>query len=253
MRGIAARLVGDAERWDEIFELNRGSARLADGRTLTNPDLIWPGLRLRIPGAAAGWLAPQRAAPEERAEAVTAAPMPMEPASMEPSASAQAEGVEAVGGHTPAGTEVGDPLDVGQPARNPLVPPHVSIQPAAPAEQMVPSPLVYGAAGVAAAGVVVGGAALLKRRRIRRSLGEPPIPRDPGVRPPARGFADAEPDRVLAHRVHAGEGELGALAAETLSSFGTARPDRAGRLSITIYHWSLEGSTTSRPMPSRHL
>ena len=49
LSGIAARRLGRMDRWPELFELNRG-ARLADGRTLTDPNLIWPGLRLRAAG-----------------------------------------------------------------------------------------------------------------------------------------------------------------------------------------------------------
>jgi len=44
LRGIAARFLGDENRWPAIFGLNRGKARLADGRALSNPrfDLAWP-------------------------------------------------------------------------------------------------------------------------------------------------------------------------------------------------------------------
>lgn len=49
LKRIAARLLGDESRWPEIYELNKGEARLLGGRTLTDPDLIWPGLRLEIP------------------------------------------------------------------------------------------------------------------------------------------------------------------------------------------------------------
>jgi len=49
LSGIAATELGDARRWPELFALNRDRAHLADGRTLTNPDLIWPGLPLQIP------------------------------------------------------------------------------------------------------------------------------------------------------------------------------------------------------------
>jgi len=38
--------------------------RLEDGRTLTNPDLIWPGLRLRMPGEATPRPAPVLRAPD---------------------------------------------------------------------------------------------------------------------------------------------------------------------------------------------
>jgi LysM repeat protein/DNA-binding SARP family transcriptional activator len=49
---IAARVLGDPERWPELFELNRDVATLDDGRTLVRPELIWPGLRLRLPSEA---------------------------------------------------------------------------------------------------------------------------------------------------------------------------------------------------------
>src|SRR5207248_1837219 len=35
LRGIAARFLGDEMCWPEIFAVNRGKARLPDGRTLT--------------------------------------------------------------------------------------------------------------------------------------------------------------------------------------------------------------------------
>ena len=47
--GISARFLGDPLRWPEIFEANRGTAALADGRTLRNPHLIWPQLRIQLP------------------------------------------------------------------------------------------------------------------------------------------------------------------------------------------------------------
>jgi len=46
--GISARFLGDPFRWPELYEENRG-ASLPDGRTLRDPNLIWPELRLRIP------------------------------------------------------------------------------------------------------------------------------------------------------------------------------------------------------------
>ncbi|HET7767564.1 MAG TPA: LysM peptidoglycan-binding domain-containing protein, partial [Chloroflexota bacterium] len=55
---IAAQLLGDSQAWPALFEANRGVAALEDGRTLADPHLIWPGLRLRAP----------RLASEERAD-----------------------------------------------------------------------------------------------------------------------------------------------------------------------------------------
>ncbi|HET6318482.1 MAG TPA: LysM peptidoglycan-binding domain-containing protein, partial [Chloroflexota bacterium] len=49
LSGIAARVLGNPDRWTELFELNRDVATLDDGRTLAKPELIWPGLRLRLP------------------------------------------------------------------------------------------------------------------------------------------------------------------------------------------------------------
>jgi hypothetical protein len=50
LRGIPADVLGDADRYQEIFDLNVGTASLDDGIfVLSNPNLIWPGLRLRLP------------------------------------------------------------------------------------------------------------------------------------------------------------------------------------------------------------
>ncbi len=49
--GIAAARLGDGERWEEIFELNRGRPQ-ADGRSLTNPHWIYPGWVLVLPTSA---------------------------------------------------------------------------------------------------------------------------------------------------------------------------------------------------------
>lgn len=45
---IAERHLGDPYRWTEIWRLNRG-ARMPGGRAFTDPDLIHPGWRLRLP------------------------------------------------------------------------------------------------------------------------------------------------------------------------------------------------------------
>ena len=48
--GIAAEVLEDEARWSALFELNAGSAPVGeDGSVLTDPDLIWPGLSLRLP------------------------------------------------------------------------------------------------------------------------------------------------------------------------------------------------------------
>ncbi|MFG2043932.1 BTAD domain-containing putative transcriptional regulator [Dactylosporangium sp. NPDC048998] len=50
--GIAGRELGDAERWPELYELNRNTKQ-PDGARLTDPDVIRPGWRLRLPVAMA--------------------------------------------------------------------------------------------------------------------------------------------------------------------------------------------------------
>lgn len=59
--GIAARLLDDPARWPEIFEANVGVARMPDGRVLSDPRLIWPGLRLVVPDRTAAPANPDRA------------------------------------------------------------------------------------------------------------------------------------------------------------------------------------------------
>ena len=46
---IAGRSLKDPLRWREIWRLNHGRV-MADGRRFTDPDLILPGWRLRLPG-----------------------------------------------------------------------------------------------------------------------------------------------------------------------------------------------------------
>jgi DNA-binding SARP family transcriptional activator len=48
LSGIAARRLGDADRWPEIFALNRGT-RFPVGGTVTDPDLIRPRWVLKLP------------------------------------------------------------------------------------------------------------------------------------------------------------------------------------------------------------
>ena len=50
---IAARTLGDAARWPEIFDLNKGKTQ-PYGHTFTNPNLIYPGEELALPAEATG-------------------------------------------------------------------------------------------------------------------------------------------------------------------------------------------------------
>jgi hypothetical protein len=86
---IAERHLGDPFRWPEIYEMSKAVPQ-PDGRTLTDPDLIYPGWQLHLPPDAIG-LAPPAPAP---------APPP---------APAPAGGGSGAGGSTiaPSGDEVG--------------------------------------------------------------------------------------------------------------------------------------------------
>ena len=66
--GIATQYLGDPERWPAIFDLNVGRPQ-PDGRTLVDPDLIYPGWRLELPGSQpAEALDPQPHLPPSRTE-----------------------------------------------------------------------------------------------------------------------------------------------------------------------------------------
>jgi hypothetical protein len=83
---IAARFLGDGDRWPEIYGLNAGKPQ-PDGQALTDPDLIEPGWVLLLP-AAPGGVAPNAHAhpnhPREHPHARPASP------SARPSPSARA-------------------------------------------------------------------------------------------------------------------------------------------------------------------
>ena len=184
LSGIAARLLGAETRWPEIFELNRGVARLEDGRVLQDPELIWPGLRLRLPLLA-----------DQDAEATqTAVPAGDIAASIGPP-------VEPSGLPTPAMTAV----------------PAVAIERQPVSRDEPASPMLAAAAAIAAA-AAAGGAAFAIRRRGRRSLGEPPIRPEP--LPRHDDFAEAETARVLTHQMH-GEAEPVTVVAEQAMRFLT--------------------------------
>jgi hypothetical protein len=74
LRAIAAQLLADEERYRDLFDLNVGTARLGQkGPVLQRPELIWPGLRLRLPADT-----PAAEAPPVAQEAPT--PPPADPA-----------------------------------------------------------------------------------------------------------------------------------------------------------------------------
>lgn len=192
LSGIAARLLAADTRWREIFELNQGLARLEDGRVLRDPDLIWPGLRLRLPRETVGERQPQPPEPE---------------------ASASAETLEVPAPGTPAPAETAaatlDATNLDGPVQEPA--PGIAVGPVDASADHSLSTLGYGAAALAAA-AAAGGAAFALRRRARRSLNEPPIAAEPPP-PPNGDFAEAEFTRSLTHQIQGGATEPATLIA----------------------------------------
>ncbi len=200
LRGIAVRLLSDEARWSELYQANAGVARLADGRTLADPDLIWPGLRLRLPEAAA---------------AVTPEVAPSEPEPPAPPPSMEPESPPEILGPAPTAPPAPEPPDL-------IVVPAPAHPDGNGAGQVSPDGAVpavaYGAAGLAAA-AVASGVTVLVRRRVRRSLREPPSRARPWARAQASGFAEAELGRAFAHRLHGEEVELAQLVADEVLRF----------------------------------
>ena len=224
LQGIAARVLRDENAWRELFELNRGVARMPDGRTLTHQDLIWPHLRLRLPGVQEPSAQLQTAGPAgEHCAAPSAAPEAAEESEIDGAMTAHGAGADgatqADAPEAPFAEVAGDTLSAAADAASETgagehhdgaTIPYTRSEAAAANGHAVAAALVAGA----------GAAALLAARSarwpFRRSLDEPPAfapvegvddaRRTDGT---AGGTSDGEPDfgsagheRVFAHRMH---------------------------------------------------
>ncbi|WP_369776302.1 LysM peptidoglycan-binding domain-containing protein [Streptomyces sp. R33] len=93
LSGIAATTLGNADRYQEIFDLNKGQA-LPDGNVFTDPDLIYPGQRLTLPQPATATPTPPQtpapAAPPATPSPAAPAPSASSPATPEPAPSTAA-------------------------------------------------------------------------------------------------------------------------------------------------------------------
>jgi len=231
LRGVAARLLGDEEAWQQIFEANRQTAGLPDGRTLTEPDLIWPGLRLLIPIVVADGGQPAPAAtqpvpeeppptpPTEPPTPVSVVPTP-EPPTVTPEVGASPEPEVLQPVAPPDLTAVATVIPVpDEPAATPVLDPTpgpteaAEIEPAAPASDDTVRAVTWGAAILGALAAAVG-AVCMAMRGLRRRITEPWMPDVPEIGPATNeGFAEPELARVLEHRIHGGEVEPAVIVA----------------------------------------
>lgn len=226
LRGIAARFLGDEMRWPEIFAINRGVAGLPDGRALTDPDLIWPGLALIIP------VEEVPPAPPAPPEAPPASPPPATvPTTPPPTSPTPVSSPAPAPSPPPAATPSSSPTIV-PPSATPVAPTVVanSVTPTARPAVVVPTPAIAGPADTrldsspghaplvlrvgALGAALLGGAAflsrraLLARRELRRRMRAATSPalaaRDRDVR---AGFAVTDPAETFTHRAYGGEVE----------------------------------------------
>ncbi len=190
LQGIAARLLGNADRWPSLFATNRGTAEV-DGRALTDPDVIWPGLRLKLPSAPSHAATAQHPPAPEHGGSSNGSKAPRKP----PRRRLSPTPVEPT--PTPISPSPSPRSRVAVPTPGTSGGPHIAFPDGE-------TDLIAGVAGAAA--IAAGGAILLARRRVRRSLSEPPVPAPPQARS-VNQFADADPARALVHRLHSDEAE----------------------------------------------
>jgi hypothetical protein len=199
--GITARL-GHAD-WHEIFRLNVGVARLGErGPVLTDPNIIWPGLRLLLPSDSTT----SEPAPDEPptevtpAPAAAVAPMPaVEPDRQDQSAPAvtPVASVSPTAAATSALTSAPAPVETVLPTQvaPPTMQPVEQVRPESGQPQLPPAAAALGAAGLAAA-------ALAARRLVvyKRKPGRDPDGPESDVQI-EDGFAEVDPVENLARRL----------------------------------------------------
>jgi LysM repeat protein len=214
LSGIAARILGDPDRWLDIFTLNVGVARLGDrGPVLVDQNIIWPGLRLQLP--------PDETVPTAEVPSAESAPTPPpvvarfvvgEPdrhdihfqadatpvASVSPSASETPPASETTA-PTPA------PVETLPPTQEPAIEP-VMQMPTDSGHPVSPVAAALGAAGLAGAGLAAGRLVVYKRRSGRTPDGPES---DVEI---ADGFAEVDPVEDLTRRVARTSGPAAAIA-----------------------------------------
>ena len=198
---ISARLLGDAQRYPELFADNQ-DGDLGDGHVLTDPNLIWPGLRLRLPAdPSEGDVAesPPSGPPPTPTPTAGSAPTPIsdEPPAQPPAESEPNHGVEPAADGQAELTPVVVPPTVAAPGQ---VRPTPDGEPPDHLPSWVPADLE---ADLGIAGGLAGMALVAVAARRRRRT--PPQP-ESDTRVDVHAFTLAEPAAVAAGRT-AGSGD----------------------------------------------
>lgn len=197
LSSLAQTLLGDADRWPEIFEASRNVIQ-PDGQQLTNPDMIFAGWHLRIPASNS---APTAAVDVTTTPATLPRPdpcaTPQLPANQQaagPSTRANpAPGATSAPSTSPAPSSTATPQATNEPrvsAAPPTPATSAPTQPAAPevqdAEATADAPWLL--TGLSTGGLVLASGALLTLRRRRRQQFR--------ERHPGRAIASPEPRLV---------------------------------------------------------
>jgi LysM repeat protein len=201
LSGISARILGDRDRWPEIFTLNVGVARLGErGPVLTDPNIIWPELRLLLPADSSAVEPTAGDTPVDSAPVPTPAVPPMMAVAPDRQDHSQAAEETPVASVSP--TVVATPAPMQPPVETapPTQAPPPTIEPVehAPTRtgNLPPAVAALGAAGLAAASLAAGRLVVYKKYKPSRKLDA--TESDVQIQD---GFADVDPVENLARRV----------------------------------------------------
>ncbi|MER7467909.1 LysM peptidoglycan-binding domain-containing protein [Streptomyces sp. NPDC097981] len=227
LSGIAATTLGDADRYREIFDLNKGQT-LPDGHTFTDPDLIHPGQQLSLPQPATTTPTPlpPQTPPATQAPATPPATTTPPLAAPAPSTSSPATPAPAPSTATPS---AGVPQQTTSPATSPATPSARDTTPSTESPTTINWALVAGIGTLLAASLAgaLGVRRILQQRQRRagQTIAQDP---DPTTAEQVLGAA-GEPggivllDRVLrtlAHHAAEAERDLPALRGARLDADG---------------------------------
>ncbi|HEX9371783.1 MAG TPA: hypothetical protein VF897_12295, partial [Roseiflexaceae bacterium] len=193
---IADVILGDGQRWPELFAPNRG-AQLSDGHILSDPNVIWAGLRLRIPSLDRGVPEPDPGTPAEKASVGAGAAPAVSAVAEQSDRASTLEPVPSVTPVLAAAPVDQEPTPTAEPAAPSPTAAPAPISDSAPESGIIVTPPEAAlAAGAAAAAALAAGRLVVHRRR------PAPIPteRESDVQI-ADGFAEADPVHDLARRL----------------------------------------------------